>query len=72
MLSALQVVLHTVYQAVGLRRVAQLSTGLVNLEGLVNSYASHLHWRMEILALNVIHKIIHEDKRHSQSYRECR
>lgn len=45
-LSGLQVLLQRVRQAVGLRAVTQLSTGLVDLEGVAHRYAPHLQWRI--------------------------
>lgn len=44
-LSVLQVLVHTVHQAVGPGAVTQLSAGLVDLEGVTHSYAPHLHGR---------------------------
>ncbi len=45
-LSGLQVLLHRVRQAVGLRTVTQLSTGLVDLEGVAHGYVPHLQWKI--------------------------
>lgn len=45
MLSVLQVLVHTVHQAVGPGAVTQLSAGFVDLERVTHSYAPHLHGR---------------------------
>lgn len=45
-LSGLQVLLHRVRQAVGLRTVTQLSTSLVDLEGVAHRYVPHLQWKI--------------------------
>lgn len=44
-LSVLQVLVHTVHQAVGPGAVTQLSAGFVDLERVTHSYAPHLHGR---------------------------
>lgn len=52
-LSGLQVLLHTVHQVVRLWTVTQLSTGLVDLEGVAHSYAPHLQWKIPLTRLKV-------------------
>lgn len=66
-LSGLQVLLHRVRETVVLRTVTQLSTGLVDLEGVAHSYAPHLEVEVRAFVLNMWStKCSHQDRNHLQ------